>query len=140
MSEELPRRLIVPEENYFYTQTHEWITLDDKNTITVGITNFAQDSLGEIVSWKLPKEGQSFAKGAMLGLIESNKSVSDIYMPVTGEVVEINSNLAPGLISEYPMSKGWLVRVEIIKESELSSLLDAESYRKWIQEEIKKME
>ena len=140
MSDEIPRRLIVPEDNYYYTRTHEWVSLDDKNTITIGITYYAQDSLGEIVSWKLPQKGQFFEKAQPFGFVESNKSVSDIYMPVSGEVVEINHSLSPGLISDKPMDEGWLVRVEIAKEGELSSLLDPASYRKLIEEEIKSLE
>ena len=137
---ETPRRLIVPEDNYYYTTTHEWVSIDDRNTITIGITYYAQDSLGEIVSWKLPKKGQFFEKAAPFGLVESNKSVSDLFMPVSGEIVDINHNLSPGLISDHPMDKGWLVRVEVAKESDLTSLLDPASYRKLIEEEIKSME
>ena len=140
MSDEKPRRLWVLEDNYYYTKTHEWVSLDDKNTITVGITYFAQDSLGEIVSWKLPGKGQFFEKGQAFGFVESNKSVSDVYMPISGEVVEVNNSLSPGLISDRPMDEGWLVRVEITKESELSSLLDPASYRKLLEDEVKSVE
>ena len=140
MHDETPRHLIVPEDNYYYTKTHEWVSLDDKNTITVGISYYAQDSLGEIVSWKLPQKGQFFERNHPFGLVESNKSVSDLYMPVSGEVVEVNESLTPGLISDHPMDKGWLIRVEIAKESELSHLLDPATYKKWIQEQIKDME
>ena len=140
MSEEIPRRLIVPEDNYYYAATHEWVSIDDRNTITIGITYYAQDNLGEIVSWKLPKKGQFFEKGAAFGLVESNKSVSDLFMPVSGEIVDINHNLTPGLISDHPMDKGWLVRVEVAKESDLTVLLDPASYRKLIEGEIKNLE
>ena len=139
-SEETPRHLIVPEDNYYYTKTHEWISLDDKNSITIGISYYAQDSLGEIVSWKLPQKGQYFEKGQSFGWVESNKSASDIYMPVSGEVVEINSSLTPGLISDKPMDEGWLIRVEIAKEGELASLLRPSVYRKILEEEIKDLE
>ena len=140
MHDETPRHLIVPEDNYYYAKTHEWISLDDKNTITVGISYYAQDSLGEIVSWKLPQKGQFFERAHPFGLVESNKSVSDLFMPVSGEVVEVNNNLTPGLISDHPMDEGWLIRVEIAKESELSHLLDPASYRKWLEEQIKDLE
>ena len=140
MNEEIPRRLIVPEDNYYYTNTHEWVSIDDRNTITIGITYYAQDNLGEIVSWKLPKKGQFFEKDAPFGLVESNKSVSDLFMPVSGEIVDINHNLSPGLISDHPMDKGWLVRVEVAKESDLTSLLDPASYRKLIEGEMKNLE
>ena len=140
MTEERPRRLIVPEDNYYYTRTHEWISLDDKNTVTIGITYYAQDRLGEIVSWRLPRKGQSFEKSQVFGLVESNKHVSDLYMPVSGEVVEVNGGLTPGLISDDPMINGWLVRVEMSREGDLTDLLDPASYRKLIDEEIKSLE
>ena len=140
MSDEIPRRLIIPEDNYYYTPTHEWIFIDDKNSITVGITYYAQDNLGEIVSWKLPQKGQFFEKAQPFGWVESNKSVSDIYMPVSGEVVELNHSLTPSLISDKPMDEGWLVRVEIAKEGELVSLLNPSAYKKLIEEEIKSLE
>ena len=140
MTEETPRRLIVPEDNYYYTRTHEWISLDDRNTVTIGITYYAQDRLGEIVSWKLPKKGQSFEQKQIFGLVESNKHVSDLHLPVSGEVVEINGILTPGLISDDPMRDGWLVRVEMSREGDLADLMDPASYRKLIEEEIKSLE
>ena len=139
MIENTPRRLIVPEDNYYYTRTHEWISLDDRNTVTIGITYYAQDRLGEIVSWKLPKKGQSFEKNQIFGLVESNKHVSDLHIPVSGEVVETNASLTPGLISDDPMGKGWLTRVEMSREGDLANLLDPIAYRKLIEEEIKNM-
>ena len=140
MTSETPRRLIVLEDNYYYTRTHEWVSLDDRNTVTVGITYYAQDCLGEIVSWKLPKKGQSFEKKQIFGMVESNKQISDLFLPVSGEVVELNSGLTPGMISDDPMGTGWLVRVEMARESELVDLLSPSAYRKLIEEEIKKLE
>ena len=140
MTEEIPRRLIVLEDNYYYTQTHEWISLDDKNIVTIGLTYYAQDRLGEIVSWRLPRKGQSFEKKHIFGLVESNKHVSDLYMPVSGEVVEINGSLTPGLISDDPMRDGWLVRVEMSREGDLADLLAPTAYRKLIEAEIKNLE
>ncbi len=140
MIEEIPKRLIVFADNYYYTKTHEWISLDDRNTVTIGITHYAQDRLGEIVSWRLPRKGQSFEKNHIFGLIESNKHVSDLYLPVSGEVVELNSSLTPGLISDDPMRQGWLVRVEMSREGDLADLLDPKSYKRLIEEEIKSFE
>jgi len=137
---ETPRHLIVPEDNYYYTKTHEWVSLDDKNSITIGISYYAQDHLGEIVSWKLPQKGQFFEKSQPFGWVESNKSANDVYMPVSGEVVEVNSSLTPGLISDKPMDEGWLIRVEISKEGELASLLSPSAYRKLLEEEMKNLE
>ncbi len=140
MHEETSKRLIVPEDNYYYTKTHEWVSLDDRNTVTIGITHYAQDRLGEIVSWKLPKKGQNFEKKQVFGLVESNKHVSDLYIPVAGEVVEVNGSLTPGLISDDPMKAGWLIRVELAREGELTDLMDPVAYRKLIEEEIKSLE
>ena len=140
MNTEIPRRLIVLEDNYYYTRSHEWVSLDDRNTVTIGITYYAQDQLGEIVSWRLPRKGQSFEKKQVFGLVESNKHVSDLYMPVSGEVVEVNASLTPGLISDDPMKSGWLVRVELSREGELTELLDPLAYRRFIEEEIKSFE
>ena len=140
MNEDTPRRLVVPHDNYYYTSSHEWVFMEDKNSITIGITYYAQDSLGEIVSWKLPQKGQFFEKSQAFGWVESNKSVNDIYMPVSGEVVEVNHSLTPSLISDKPMGEGWLIRVEFSKESELSSLLTPSAYKKLIEDEIKSLE
>ncbi len=140
MKEDTPRRFIVPEDNYYYTKTHEWISLDDRNIVTIGITYYAQDNLGEIVSWRLPQKGQNFEKGQVFGLVESNKHVSDLYIPVSGEVVEVNGSLTPGLISDHPMREGWLIRVEMSREGDLAHLLDPATYRKLIEEEVKSLE
>ena len=136
---EMPRRLIVPTDNFYYTQTHEWVSLEDKNMVTVGITYFAQDQLGEIVSWKLPQKGQILDRAGVFGLVESNKHVSDLYAPVSGEVVEVNGSLTPGLISDHPMSEGWLIRIEMSRESDLTHLMMPPAYKKWIQQELEKL-
>lgn len=140
MTEETPRRLIVPSDNFYYTRTHEWISLDDRNTVIVGITYYAQDRLGEIVSWKLPKKGQIFEKNTIFGLVESNKHVSDLYIPVSGEIVEVNNSLTSGLISDDPMHAGWLIRIEMSREGDLAHLLNSVAYKKYIDEEIKNLE
>ena len=136
---ETPRKLLIPADNFYYTNTHEWVSLEEKNMITVGITYFAQDQLGEIVSWKLPQKGQILERTQVFGLVESNKHVSDLYAPVSGEVVEVNGSLTPGLISDHPMSKGWLIRVEMIRENDLTHLMDPSAYKKFIQKELDKL-
>lgn len=133
---EIPRRLIVPKDSFYYTKTHEWVSLEDKNVVTVGITYFAQDQLGEIVSWKLPQKGQMLDRTQVFGLVESNKHVSDLYVPVSGEVVEVNSSLSPGLISDSPMSEGWLIRIEMSRENDLTHLMDPTGYKKFIEKEL----
>ena len=137
---ETPRRLMVPGDNFYYTNTHEWVSLEDKNMVTVGITYFAQDQLGEIVSWRLPRKGQMLDRQQIFGLVESNKQVSDLFAPVSGEVVEINGSLTAGLISDHPMSEGWLIRIELGRESDLTHLMDPASYKKFIEQELKNLE
>lgn len=135
-NENTKRKLTVPTDNYYYTATHEWVSLDDKNIITVGITYFAQEELEEISSWQLPDKGQSFERLARFGFIESHKSISDLIMPVSGEIAEVNESLTPSLLTDHPMDKGWLVKIEIAKEAELAHLLDPERYKKKIEKEI----
>lgn len=136
---DIPRRLIVPTDSFYYTNTHEWVSLEDKNVVTVGITYFAQDQLGEIVSWKLPQKGQMLERTQVFGLVESNKHVSDLYVPVSGEVVEVNSSLSPGLISDAPMSEGWLIRIEMSRENDLTHLMDPAGYKKFIEKELESL-
>lgn len=140
MAQETPKRLIVLEDHYYYTKTHEWLSLEDTNTVTIGITHYAQDRLGEIVSWRLPQKGQNFDKGQVFGLVESNKQVSDLLAPVAGEVEEVNSSLTPGLINDHPMRQGWLIRIEMSREGDLVDLLSPQAYRKLIEEEIKSLQ
>ena len=135
-----PRRLIVPADNFYYTKTHEWVSLEDRNMVTVGITYFAQDQLGEIVSWKLPRKGQMLERQQIFGLVESNKHVSDLFAPVSGEVVECNGSLTPGLISDNPMDEGWLIRIELSRENDLTYLMDPASYKKFIEKELQELE
>ena len=135
-----PRSLIVPPDNFYYAKTHEWVSLEDKNMVTVGITYFAQDQLGEIVSWKLPRKGQMLERMQVFGLVESNKHVSDLYAPVSGEVVELNNSLTPGLISDHPMSEGWLIRIELSRENDLTHLMDPAGYKSFIEKELKEIE
>ena len=136
---DIPRRLMVPTDSFYYTTTHEWVSLEDKNVVTVGITYFAQDQLGEIVSWKLPQKGQILERTQVFGLVESNKHVSDLYVPVSGEVVEVNSSLSPGLISDSPMSEGWLIRIEMSRENDLTHLMDPAGYKKFIEKELEEL-
>ena len=122
----------IPEENY-YTKTHEW-ALVDENTVTVGITTHAQDLLGEIVYLELPEEGQKVTQGEGFGVLESVKAVSDLMAPVSGTIVEVNSNVEtdPGLINDDPMNEGWCVRIEMDSEKDLVQLLKASDYKKLI--------
>lgn len=133
---DVQRALIVLKDSFYYTKSHEWVFQEDKNVVTIGITYFAQDQLGEIVNWKLPQKGQILDRKQVFGLVESNKHVSDLYTPVSGEVVEVNGSLTPSLISDQPMSEGWLIRIEMSRENDLTHLLDPDSYKKFIEKEM----
>ena len=113
-----------------YSKDHEWIKLLDDNTALIGITDFAQTSLGDVTFVELPGEGDSFAKGDSFSVVESVKAASDIYLPVDGEILEINSPLedSPELINQDPYGDGWLAKFKITDASGLSDLLSAEDY------------
>lgn len=122
----------IPEENY-YTKEHEWAQVDE-NVVTVGVTEFAQDQLGEIVYVELPEEGAKVTQGEPFGVIESVKAANDLYAPVSGTVIEVNASLgdSPGTINDDPMNEGWMVRIEMDTEKELANLMRAPDYRKLI--------
>jgi len=113
-----------------YTDTHEWLKLTD-DTATVGITDHAQTELTDIVFVELPEIGKEIKKGEELCVVESVKSVTEIYSPITGKVANVNKRLedAPETINESPYDEGWLVEIEVKDKSEFKSLLDAEAYK-----------
>jgi len=112
-----------------YTKEHEWVRVDD-GVGTVGLTDYAQDQLGDIVFVDLPAPGTSVKQLDKLGEVESVKAVSDLYSPVSGEVVDVNEavNDHPELVNESPFEEGWLVRVRLADAAELEALLTAEQY------------
>ena len=116
-----------------YTKSHEWVRREE-DTATIGITDHAQDELGDVVFVELPEKGTSFSAGDSFGTVESVKAVSDLYAPVGGEVVEVNETLndSPELINEEPYAGGWMIRLRI---SEDGDLLSAEEYEKLVEEE-----
>jgi len=116
-------------EGLFYANTHEWVKVEDGFAF-IGITDYAQDSLGEIVFVELPEEDDELVAGEELGAIESVKAASDIMSPVSGTIVEVNEELedAPELLNEDAF-KNWIVKVELSDESELDNLLNAEQYK-----------
>jgi glycine cleavage system H protein len=120
-------------EDLQYTKSHEWIRMEG-DTATIGITDHAQDELGDVVFIELPEEGDAFDAGESFGTVESVKAVSDLYAPVGGEVVEINSALedAPEKINEDPYGEGWIVRLRTTDEADL---LSPEEYEKVVEEE-----
>lgn len=125
---------IVPED-FYYTKDHEWAQVDE-NIVTVGITEFAQDSLGEIVYVELPEEGSKVTQNESFGVIESVKAASDLYSPVSGTVIEVNTALMdnPSVLNDDPMNEGWLIRIEMDTEKELANLMRAPEYKKLINE------
>ena len=117
-------------DNYLYSQEHEWVEVAD-DVCTVGITDFAQKELGEVVFVELPEVGATFDAGDELGTIESVKAVSEIYAPVAGEVIEVNDDLedAPEKVNEGPHDDGWLVKIRLTTPADLESLMSAEAYQ-----------
>ena len=116
-------------EDLRYSESHEWVKAAGE-TAKLGITDYAQDQLGDIVFIELPDVGESLEKGAEFGTVESVKAVSELYMPVSGEIVAINEALedAPELVNNTPFSDGWMVEVKLDNSSELDALMDKDAY------------
>lgn len=121
-------------DNLYYTKDHEWLRLEGEEAV-VGITDFAQKQLGDIIYVDLPQPGKVLEAHQAVGSVESVKSVSDIYSPVSGEVVAVNSELAqtPDLINKDPHGQGWIVRLKIKDRSELNNLMKAADYEKYLE-------
>ncbi|MGB9821185.1 MAG: glycine cleavage system protein GcvH [Pseudothermotoga sp.] len=119
-----------------YAETHEWVQVEG-NVATVGISNFAQDKLGDVVYVDLPQVGKVVKKGETLMSIESVKAASDVYAPVSGKVLQVNEKLndQPELVNKDPEGEGWLVKIEMTNPNELNELLDEEAYKKHCEEE-----
>ena len=113
-----------------YTPDHEWLQMDADGTATVGITHHAQDALGDVVFVDLPAVGASFEAKAIAGVVESVKAAADVYMPVTGEIVEVNEALRddPALANTDPTGTGWFFKVKLSNPSELDALMDRTAY------------
>lgn len=113
-----------------YTRNHEWIRDNDDGTATVGVTDFAQSELGDVVFVELEQPGFEFEKDDEFGTIEAVKTVSDLYAPVSGEITEINDQLDenPELVNDDPYGDGWMVKIKMSDESELDDLMDAGEY------------
>lgn len=116
--------------NLKFTKDHEWVSIEG-NIATIGITDYAQGELGEIVFVDIQTEGETLEKEETLGAVEAVKTVADIFMPVSGKVIEFNTELegAPQLVNQDPYGKGWMVKVEMSNPSEAEELLDAEAYK-----------
>lgn len=113
-----------------YSEDHEWVKVDG-NTVTIGITDFAQGELGDIVFVELPEDGDEMTKGESFGSVESVKTVSELYAPLNGKIVEVNEELedSPELVNESPYEEAWMVKVELEDTSQLDNLLDADAYQ-----------
>ncbi len=113
-----------------YTSDHEWVQLEDHEAAVVGITLHAQDALGDVVFVDLPEVGRSYAKGEVAGVVESVKAAADVYMPISGEVTEVNEALRadPSLANSDPLGAGWFFKIKLSDASQLDVLMDETSY------------
>lgn len=129
MSESIPSNLL-------YTREHEWVSRDG-NLVTIGITDFAQGELGDIVFVEFPVVGDDISRGDSFGVAESIKTVSDLYAPVSGKVTGINRAIdeSPSLLNSDPYKGGWLIKVEMFDPSQLDELMSADEYKRFIEEE-----
>jgi glycine cleavage system H protein len=120
-----------------YANSHEWVRLESDGTVIIGITDHAQDALGDIVFIELPESGAEVEVGAEIAVVESVKAASDIYSPVSGEIIEVNSALEdePELVNGSPYEDGWLFSVKVSSSEDFSSLLDAEGYQALVEDE-----
>lgn len=116
--------------NLKYTKDHEWVRIEG-DTVVVGITEFAQGELGDIVYVEVETEGETLEQNEVFGTVEAVKTVSDLFLPITGEITEFNSNLEanPELVNSDPYGEGWIIKLKISDASQLEGLLDAEGYK-----------
>jgi len=123
-------------DNLLYSKDHEWVR-EDGDILVIGISDFAQDELGDIVFAELPEVEEEFENGDSFGVLESVKAVSDTFIPVSGKVVEVNEELFdnPELINEDPYGNGWLIKIDPVDDTELDELLTAEEYAEFLEEE-----
>ena len=119
-----------------YSEDHVWVKVQDEDLVTIGITDFAQEQLGDLVYIELPKISHEFVRRDNISVIESVKSASDLVAPVSGEIVEVNSRLEddPELVSDDLMDEGWFIKVKLSKPSELDELMDEKSYQTFIED------
>jgi glycine cleavage system H protein len=123
-------------KNLFYTDEHEWLDAEGSEG-NVGITDFAAKQLGDIVYVELPEKGDTYSKGETFGTIESVKAVSDLYMPVDGEIIDINVELeeSPELVNSSPYEDGWMVKISIKNEEQIQELMDSDEYNAYVEEQ-----
>lgn len=119
----------------WYLRTHEWVRLEDDGIVTIGITDHAQETLGDVVFVELPEPGAILAAGDEAGAVESVKAASEIYVPLTGEVLEINGILedTPEVVNSDPYNDGWFFKMKLEDDGELGDLMDAEAYAEFVE-------
>jgi glycine cleavage system H protein len=117
-------------DNLRYTESHEWVLDNGDGTVTIGITDHAQEALGDVVFVELPEVGRELDTGEEFGVIESVKAASDLYAPLSGEIVEVNKSLedAPETVNESPYEDGWILKLKLADAKALDDLLDADAY------------
>ena len=120
-----------------YLRTHEWVRIEDDGIVTIGITDHAQEALGDVVFVELPQEGSTLAAGDEAGVVESVKAASDLVCPLTGEITEVNTALeeSPETVNSDPYNDGWFFKMKLEDDGELSDLLDAEAYADVVESE-----
>lgn len=123
-------------DDLYYSEDHEWVR-EEENCLVIGVTDFAQEELGDIVFVELPEVDEEFNRNDSFGVLESVKAVSDNFMPVSGRIIEVNEDLLdnPELINDDPYGEGWLIKVDPADDMELDELLSAEEYAQLIEEE-----
>jgi glycine cleavage system H protein len=127
-------------DDLLYTKDHEWARLetqDGRKIATIGITRFAVDQLGDVTQVELPKEGETVKQSEVFGSVESVKAVSDLFAPISGKILKVNSPLSdsPEYVNEDPYDEGWMIQVEVTDAKELDNLLDAEAYQAFVREQ-----
>jgi len=122
-------------EGLYYTENHEWARLTDEN-VTIGVSDYAQDQLGDVVFVEMPQPGDQFKKGEEFGTVESVKAVAELYMPIDGEVIRANQALedAPELLNQSPYAGGWIIEIKPADASQLETILSREAYLKMLKE------
>ncbi len=126
-------------EQYRFTEDHEWISVEGEHGV-IGITDYAQKQLGDIVYVELPEIGAKVEKGKEMGSIESVKAVAELYSPASGEIAEVNESLrdAPDKVNKDPYNEGWIAKIKFSKREEMASLMDYPAYERYVAEESKK--
>ena len=127
-------------DDLYYTKDHEWARIEDRDgakVATIGVTRYAVEQLGDVTQVDLPKEGESVKQAEVFGSVESVKAVSDLFAPVTGKVVKVNSPLSdsPEYVNEDPYDEGWMIQVAVSNATELDGLLNAEAYQAFLREQ-----